>query len=220
VLCSSLSWQALDLQKAEASTAWQVLGQSVLTLEFPDDQAAIRIDKFNQKLSQILPRLNPNQNWVIDIVTTYVPRLRPLKLKSALIRLQRYNLIFINENDAEVHGTSVQNLADSWVQSLGNLFSQPNIKQTLVAAIGMPKSVTYGGATYYLKPEITGDRGLFRTSGARVNDKVVYWEVPADNKAYQVSADSTYKSLEPPSVAMIYLLNRNMQFLPYARQKN
>ncbi len=200
-------------QKAEASTLWKVLGQTVLTVEFPDDEA--RINKYNQKLSGILPKLNPNQNWVIDIVTTYVPKSRPLKVKSALIRLQRANLIFITAEDAQIHGMSIPDLANSWARSLGNLFSQPNIKRTLVAAIGMPTEVSYGNKIYYLKPEIALDRGLFRTSGNRVGNQIIYWEIAADNKAYQVSADSTYKSLEPKMVETIYILNRNMQFLPY-----
>jgi len=167
-----------------------------------------------------LPRLNPNQNWAIDIRTTKVRKFKSLQVKSALITLEGYNLIFITEADALSQGfSSVSDLADTWARSLTNVFKDPILRKLLVVGIGMPTQVNYRGLTYYLQPNIAGDRGLFRTSGDRFMSKVIYWEVPPDNKAYQIT--STAKALEPSLPPMeIFLLNRRQQFLSYTKERN
>jgi hypothetical protein len=210
----------LLLPKASLSAVWQILGREALTLELPDAQAAISINKFNQKLANIVPRLNPNQDWTIGIRTTKVRKFRSLQVKSALITLEGYNLIFITEADAISQGfSSVPDLADTWARSLANIFRDPALRKLLVIGIGMPAQINYRGLTYYLQPNIASDRGLFRTSGDRFMSKVIYWEVPPDSKAYQIT--STSKALEPKlPPAEIFLLNRRQQFLSYIKERS
>ncbi|AFY74391.1 hypothetical protein Syn7502_02406 [Synechococcus sp. PCC 7502] len=192
---------------------WQIYRREALNLELPDDQATLRINKFNQKLTGIVPRLNPDQNWRIDI--RYTNYRRSTRVKQALLRLEGYNLIFITEADAKAQGfSSVPALANTWAQSLSNLFKDPILRKLLIVGMGMPPQINYRGVTYYLKPVIAGDRGLFRTSGSRFMGRVIYWEVPADDKTYQII--STNKSLEPSSPPLsVFLLNRKLQFLTY-----
>jgi hypothetical protein len=210
----------LLLPKASLGAVWQILGREALTLELPDAQAAISINKFNQKLANIVPRLNPNQIWMINIRTTKVRKFRSLQVKSALITLEGYNLIFITEADALSQGfSSVSDLADTWARSLTNTFRDPMLRKLLVIGIGMPAQINYRGLTYYLQPNIASDRGLFRTSGDRFMSKVIYWEVPPDNKAYQIT--STSKALEPKlPPSEIFLINRRQQFLSYAKEQS
>jgi hypothetical protein len=205
-------------QSPSLAEPWQIFGRNALDIELPDDQAAQRIDKFNQKLAKIVPRLNPDRNWMIDIRTTNYRR--SAKVKSALIRLEGYNLIFVTEADAKAQGfNSVPELANNWAGSLSTLFSDRTVRQLLVVGMGMPTEINYRGVVYYLKPNIAADKGLFRTSGQYSMGRVVYWEVPADNKAYQITGN--YKGLEstsPPSE--VFLLNRNQKFLVYSRERS
>jgi hypothetical protein len=212
ILCTG----EIFLPKPSMALPWQIFGREALNIELPDDQAVERISKFNQKLAAIVPRLNPAQNWTVDVRTTRYRR--SAKVKSALIRLEGYNLIFITEADAQAHGFStVPGLANTWAQSLSTLFQQPTLRKLLVIGIGMPPQINYRGINYYLKPTIAGDRGLFRTSGQRSMGRVIFWEVPADSKAYQIA--NTNKLLEPAlAPAQIFLLNRKQQFITYTQQ--
>ncbi len=208
------------LPNAALATIWQIFGREALTIELPDDRAAKSINKFNEKLAEIVPKLNPDRNWAIDIRTTKVRKLKTLQVKSALIRLEGYNLIFITEADAIAQGFgSVPDLADNWARSLSNIFRDPSLRKLLVIGIGMPPQINFRGITYYLKPNIAGDRGLFRTNGQRSLGKIIYWEVPADNQAYQLTNSS--KSVEPTQPpAEVFLLNRKQQFLSYTKERN
>lgn len=208
------------LPNASQALVWQIFGREALTIELPDDQAAVRVNKFNEKLAEILPRLNPDRNWVVDIRTTKVRKLKTLAVKSALIRLEGYNLIFVTEADAIAQGFgSVTDLADTWARSLSNIFGDPTVRKLLVVGIGMPSEINYRGVTYYLKPNIAGDRGLFRTNGQRSFGKIIYWEVPADGKAYQITNSSnTIEPSQPP--AEVFLLNSKQQFLSYRKERN
>jgi hypothetical protein len=197
---------------------WTIFGRKALDIELPDDQATLRIDKFNQKLDQIVPRLNPARDWTVDIRTTKYRK--SARVKSALIRLEGYNLIFVTEADAKAQGFgSVTELANTWAESLSNIFSDRNLRKLLIVGMGMPAEINYRGVVYYLKPNIAIDKGLFRTSGQYSVGGVVYWEVPADNKAYQITGN--YKSLEtklPPKE--VFLLNRNQKFLVYSQERS
>lgn len=205
-------------QNPALAEPWQIFGRKALDIELPDDQATQRINKFNQKLANIIPRLNPERNWIVDIRTTKYRK--SARIKSALIRLEGYNLIFVTEADAKAQGFgSVTELANNWAESLSNIFSDRNVRKLLVVGMGMPAEINYRGVAYYLKPNIANDKGLFRTSGQYSMDRVVYWEVPADNKAYQITSD--YKSLETASPPKeVFLLNRNQKFLVYSQERS
>ncbi len=197
------------------SKPWQIFGREALNVETAEPD--LSINKFNQKLTEILPKLNPNQPWRVDIRTTRAGKSKISK--SALIRLEGFNLIFITLADANSAGfESVPELANIWAQSLSNLFGDPNIRKLLVIGIGQPPQIRYRDVTYYLKPEIAADRGLFRTSGQRFMGRVVYWEVAADNKAYQIS--QTTKALEPSlPPTEVFILNQKQQFLTYSKDR-
>lgn len=202
----------------QATTIWQIAGQEALIFEYPDNLAKDRVARLNQRLTEIVAKLNPNQNWVVDILPakTVVGK-KPIPVTSAIVRLQGQPLLEITESDAKTHNAaSVTDLANVWVRSLSAVFGQSLVRFRLTASIGMPSEVNYNGTTYYLKTEVTHDRGLFRTSGDRIDGKVIYWEVPA-NKAYQITANP-YQSLKQTKPSVIFILNRNMQFMPYTRQ--
>jgi hypothetical protein len=205
-------------QNPTLAEPWTIFGRKALEIELPNDRATQRIDKFNQKLAKIVPRLNPDQNWTVDIRTTRYRK--SAQVKSALIRLEGYNLIFVTEADAKAQGFgSVTELANTWAESLSNIFSDRNLRKLLIVGMGMPSEINYRGVVYYLKPNIANDKGLFRTSGQYSVGGVVYWEVPADNKAYQITGN--YKSLEtnsPPKE--VFLLNRNQKFLVYSQERS
>lgn len=202
-----------------SAAPWQIWGRTALEVQLPDAQAATRIAKFNQKLTEIIPRLNSDRSWFVDVRTTRVRRGKTIQVKSALIKLEGYNLIFITEADAIAQGFgSVTDLAETWRRSLSETFSDPKLRKLLAFGIEMPSEVNYRGVTYYLKAQIARDRGLFRTSGDRTMGKIIYWEVPADSKAYQIA---DIKSLEPKSPpSEIFLLNRRQQFLSYAQERS
>lgn len=210
---------ALPLQ---AGTIWQIAGQQALVLEDPDNEAANRIARWNQRLADIVSKLDPNQPWVVDILPPSVPNSSPELIKSVVIRLQGQPLMEVREKDARAnYAGSAMELANTWVRSLTNLLSQQGIRETLTATAGLPYELSYGGAIYYLKAQITGDRGLFRTNGQRVNGKVIFWEVPADNKAYQITSSNSPQVAPPTSSPLvIYVLNQNLYFIPYTRQRN
>jgi len=208
------------LPNASLGAPWQIFGRQALNIELPDAQAAGRVNKFNQKLAEIVPRLNPNRNWEVDIRINKIKVRKSLQVKSALIRLEGYNLIFITEADARDQGfSSVSDMAYTWARSLSETFKDPTLRKLLVFGAGMPPQINYRGVTYYLKPIIAGDRGLFRTNGQPYMGRVVYWEVPADSKAYQIP--KTNKSLEPTQPpAQVFLLNRKRQFLTYTQKRS
>jgi hypothetical protein len=203
---------------AQATTIWQIAGQEALIFEYPDNLAKDRVARLNQRLIEIVAKLNPNQNWVVDILPTKTAAgKKTMPVTSAIIRLQGQPLLEITESDAKTHNAaSVTDLANVWVRSLSAVFSQSLVRFRLTASIGMPSEVNYNGTTYYLKTEVAYDRGLFRTSGDRTDGKVIYWEIPA-NKAYQITANP-YQSLKQTKPGVIFILNRNLQFVPYARQ--
>jgi hypothetical protein len=213
---------------AEASTIWKISGQEVLKFEYRNDLANVKIQQLDRRLAQIVAALNPDVPWVIDVQpypssvnsdpSASIP-IPPSQIKSAVIRLQGQVLIEVTEADLQSHrASSVMELAETWARSLANLFSQPIVRQVLVAAVEMPDRVNFGGVTYYLKPEIALDRGLFRSTGKRVDGRFVFWELPPDKKANEIG-ETTIK--EPKSgLTKIYLLNRYYQFMPYLSQGN
>ncbi|WP_425215634.1 hypothetical protein [Tumidithrix helvetica] len=221
-------FSSILLPIAEASTIWKISGQEVLKFEYSDDLAKAKIKQLDRRLAQIVATLNPDQPWAIDILpypnaatnpTISPVPIPPEQVKSAAIRLQGQVLLEVTEADLRLHqASSVMELANTWARSLANLFSQPIVRQVLVAAVEMPAQVNFSGITYYLKPEIALDRGLFRTTGKRVDGRFVFWEVPPDKKAYEVG-ETTIKEPKAP-LTKIYLLNRYLQFMPYLNQEH
>lgn len=209
---------ALIWPQSALATPWQLLGREILTLELPESRANERISKFNQKLVNILPRLNGDRPWLVDVRLTYYRR--SARVKQALIRLEGYNLIFITEADAKTQGFStVSQMANAWSQSLAKNFADPAFRQLLLVGMGMPAQVNYRGVNYYISPNIARDRGLFRTNGKRFMGRVIFWEVPADNNTYQITANN--QLLEPSTPPdQIFLINGKRQFLTYTQTRS
>jgi len=221
ILVSGLVLTSLQPLTADATTVWQIAGQEALTLEYPDNLARDRLARLNQRLTEIVSRLNPKQNWVVDILPVRPTNgKKTISAKPSIIRLQGQPLLEVTEADAKAHNANSSiELANIWVRSLAVVFNQAGVRQRLTATLGMPTKIGFNGVTYGVKTDIAPDRGLFRTNGDRSDGKVVYLEIPADNKAYQIrSIISNLTPSKPPSV--IFLLNRNMQFVPYARPEN
>jgi len=121
----------------------------------------------------------------------------------------------VREADASTLGAvGVVELANAWARSLNNLFSQPAVRQFLVVSNRMPLQITYQGRPYVISGRIAPDRGLFRTNGRKVEGRVIFWEIPADHKTYQVSPTP---HPEPNQPSVVYLLHRRLFFVPYQR---
>jgi hypothetical protein len=213
----------LPVFSALAGTTWQIGSQPTLILEYPTAQATTRITQLDRRLAEIVANLDPTKVWSVDTFPAInnpkpnnLKPVNPIPLRSVTIRVQGQPLLEVTEEDARVHNAaSVEDLAKTWVQALAYALNQPLVKQRLVGTVGMPSQLVYKGKTYYLDPEVVGDRGWFRTDGQRVAGKVVFWELAPDKRAY-VPSSSTRSSAAPESPSKIFILNRYMQFVPYS----
>jgi len=190
-------------------------------LELP---SAAHTRQAEQRLADLLDTLDPAQSWTVDVAVPQPPTPRPTsspsatpspKPRLAILRLNGQVLLEVREADASALGaSSVVELANAWARSLNNLFSQPAVRQFLVVANRMPAQITYQGRPYTISGRIAPDRGLFRTNGRKVEGRVIFWEIPADNKTYQVSPTPLP---EPNQPSVVYLLHRRLFFVPYQR---
>jgi len=194
---------------------WRIGGQNVLELPSADHTR-----QAEQRLADLLDSLDPAQSWTVDVVlppppTATPPASPPPKPRLAILRLNGQILLEVREADASALGApSVVELATSWARSLNNLFSQPAVRQFLVVTNRMPAQITYQGRPYTISGRIAPDRGLFRTNGRKIEGRVIFWEIPADNKTYQVSPTPLP---EPNQPAVVYLLHKRLFFVPYQR---
>ncbi len=192
---------------------WRIGGQNAI--ELPSAQ---QVRQAEQRLGQLLDNLDPARPWTVDVVVPASPSPRPsapAKPSLAILRLNGQPLLEVSEASARILGAvGVKELANSWARSLNALFRQPAMRQYLVVANGMPLQIAYQGRLYTLKGEIAPDRGLFRTNGRRIAGRVIFWEIPADSRAYQVSPTP---QPEPNQPATIYLLHKRLFFVPYRR---
>jgi hypothetical protein len=194
---------------AQSESRWQFQGQTLLTFSTP--QPASRLLQLSERLTTLIGRLNPRQPWRIDVVPAR-PAAKPET--SVTIRLQGQALLEVTAADAEAQGfTSARDLANSWARSLTTFFSQPGTRDRFLLGLGLPSQLTYRGLTYTLQYASAPDAGRFRTDGQRANGQVIYWQAPADNRLYEVTAQPP----KPASLEQIYVLNRQRRFVIYRR---
>ncbi|MGQ9866765.1 MAG: hypothetical protein ACUVSQ_10880 [Pseudanabaenaceae cyanobacterium] len=189
---------------AIAQTVWQPVGRSSLTL--PETLSPDRLQRWNQRFQDIAGRLSPTAPWSVDVV--YPPTPKPTHPQRATLRLAGRPLWEI-----EAGGAPVKDLAETWRRLLGNFLANPATRQEIALGLQYPPTLTFRGQTYRLVPEIVGDTGLFRTNGERAGDRVVYFTVPADKRAYQILPGES----PTPNLGRIYLLTPQRQFVPYER---
>jgi hypothetical protein len=232
ILATCLQVMPIATSIAEAATTWRIGGRAVISFGYDDAVAARTIKQLDDRLAEIVVKLNPNQAWQVEVKPTQVvevadptqnnnssePAAKKKVVKAAAITLQGQTLIEVTEADVRVHNAiSVIDLANGWARSLSELFKQPDVRQRLTATVGLPPQLAYRGATYILEPEVALDQGLFRTNGDRVNGKIIFWQVPADENVYNVGL----KPEAPKEIPeQIFTLNRNLLFIPYKLQQN
>ncbi len=202
-----------------AAMPWQVAGQTAIAFHDDDPQARDRIVQLERRLAEIAARLDPSKPWKIDVFPDKLPD-KATAPPVATIRVQGQSLLEVSAADAARYGggTPIAQ-AKQWAASLATVLGQVRVRQHLVAFVEMPATLTFGGATYRLRPEVALDRGLFRTDGTRVQGRIVFWEIPANSKTYAIgtTGDPGANPKQPP--ARLYLLNRQLQFVPYAKQE-
>jgi len=186
---------------------WRIGGKNALELP-----SAEHVYQAEQRLADLLDNLDPAQPWTVEVV---VPPPSKPKPRLAIVRLNGQTLLEVRPADATALGAGgVEELANAWKRSLNHLFSQPALRQYLVVANRMPLQITYQGRPYLLRGEIAPDRGLFRTNGKKIAGRVIFWEIPPDSRAYQISPTPPS---EPNQPSTIYLLHRRLFFVPYQR---
>lgn len=199
--------------KLLAQDTWQLGGQPAIVFSDPE-----RSRQVQSRWEQILPSLDPRTPWTVDVFIppTPSPSARPTPPPQlVIVRLQGQPLIEVRPADVTfARASNVIELANQWASRLNSLFSQANLRYTLVISRSMPSQLIYQGRVYTLRPQLAPDRGLFRTNGRRVDDRVIFWEIPADSRAYVVSENLP---TEPNQPEMIYLLHPRRFFVPYQR---
>jgi len=196
---------------AIAQTVWQPVGRSRFTL--PETVSPDRLQLWNQRFRDIAGRLSPVEPWTVDVVFPLTPK--PANPKVAPPLPQRATLRLAGRPlwEIEAGGAPVNDLAETWRRSLANFLAAPAVRQEIALGLQYPPTLTFRGQTYRLVPEAIGDTGLFRTNGERAGDRIVYFAVPADKRAYQILPGETPK----PNLNRLYLLTPQRQFVPYER---
>jgi hypothetical protein len=97
-----------------------------------------------------------------------------------------------------------------WGDRLQTVLNQ-NQRQ-LFFALGLPQQLSWRGRFYNRADQAATDLGRFITDGSRIQDQIVYWEIPAGEDPFGF----TYKPVLPdPPPERLFLLNRYRQFVPY-----
>jgi hypothetical protein len=212
-----------------ARDLWRIAGQPALEFSTAD-----RTRQVQQRLNEIIFNLDPSQPWTVDIfvppVATPAPPVIPNPIPSsipspsptptpkpqrAIIRLQGQPLIEVTTTDAIfANAPGVVELANAWARTLTALFNQLSVRTALSIIVRMPAQIAYQGRNYTLRPEIALDRGLFRTNGRRVENRVIFWEVPPSNRPFVIDETAPAEPSQPP---VIYLIHPRLFFVPYQR---
>lgn len=185
-----------------------------MTLRTPDAPARLRLLK--QRLEAILLQANSPQLQVsLDI-----PNPNPLTTGSgdppaqtARILLNGQLLLEVTPADAEAHSApQPADLARIWADRLQAVLNQESSRQQLFLGLGLPQHLNWQGRLYRRAERAAADTGRFVTDGTRIQDHVVYWEIPSGENPF----DFTYQpTLPDPPPERLFLLNRHRQFVPY-----
>ncbi|MCS6959594.1 MAG: hypothetical protein RMK91_06035 [Pseudanabaenaceae cyanobacterium SKYGB_i_bin29] len=218
-------WFFLPLMALAQS--WQLAGQTIIT--FAGGQEG-RIAEINERLGQIIRSSDPLASWSISQRPVYVtltekskdPKVKPKtvqKLQTIEIFLNNNFLLAVREEDVSSQGAaSLEALANEWTNTLTQFFRTAENRRSVYLSQVLPPTLTYQGKIYKLVPEPVLDRGLFRTTGVRVADRVVFWEVPANDRTYLLDSQTKQqieKSAQNPD--RIFIFDPKLQFIGYTR---
>jgi hypothetical protein len=211
------------------SQPWDIGGQSVIT--FADGQSGNRIAELNTRLKQVSSMISPNENWVVTKRSVFVneneknpkdPKAKPKtvkKLQSMELLLNNNLLLTVTEMDVvNQNAPSLEALANEWQNTLNQFFSQPKIKRYLYLSQTVPQQLSYRGKTYKLLTDVITDRGLFRTTGVQAEGRVIFWEVPANDRTYALDKNTKAeidKTAQNPD--QIFIFDPKLQFIAYTR---
>lgn len=197
-----------------AESEFRVGSELVLTLRTPDAPARLRLLK--QRLEEILLQASSPQVQVsLDI-----PSPNPSTTGSgdppaqaARILLNQQLLLEVTPADAEAHAApQPADLARIWADRLQTVFNQESSRQQLFLGLGLPPHLTWQGRLYRRAERAAADTGRFVTDGTRIQDHVVYWEIPSGENPFDFTDKPT---LPDPPPERLFLLNRHRQFVPY-----
>lgn len=210
--------------------SWEVGGQVLFT--FRDGQSTDRITELNNRLGQIVANLDPNRPWSITQRPVFIsqkeknpkdPKAKPKtiqKLQSIELLLNNNLLLTLTEKDAEMT-TDLEALANDTANTLNQFFLQPQNKRYLYLVQTVPPQLSFQGKTYKLQTEMIPDRGLFRTTGLQVGGRVIFWEVPANDRTYLLDSKTKQeiaKTAENPD--RIFIFEPKLQFIAYSRSES
>ncbi len=209
---------------------WEVGGQVLFT--FPDGQSADRIRETNDRLRQIVPNLDPSRSWSITQRPVFItqtekntkdPKAKPKtiqKLQSIDLLLNNSLLLTLTEKDVQT-GSSLEALANDTANNLNQFFLQPQNRRYLYLVQTVPPQLSYQGKTYKLLTDIIPDRGLFRTTGLQVGGRVIFWEVPANDRTYLLDSKTKQEIIKiSQNPDRIFIFDPKLQFIAYSRSEN
>ncbi|MEN9202659.1 MAG: hypothetical protein Q6K80_00980 [Thermostichus sp. DG_1_6_bins_120] len=187
----------------------------VLTLRTPD--APFRLRLLEQRFQEILAQATGPQLQVSletsspETPVTSLSAPLDVEPQPARILLNGQLLLEVTPADAEANSTPQPvDLARIWGDRLQTVLNQN--QQQLFFALGLPQQLSWKGRLYNRAEQAAADLGRFVTDGTRLQNQVVYWEIPAGEDPFGF----TYKPVLPdPPPERLFLLNRYRQFVPY-----
>ncbi len=214
---------------AALAQPWEVAGQVVLT--FADGQSGSRINELNDRLRQIVPNLGLNESWNVSPRGVFVnvteknskdPKAKPKtskRLQSIELLLNNNLLLTVTETDVMAQGaSSLEGLANEWTHNLNQFLRQPQTKRHLYLLHAVPQQLSYGGKIYRLSTDVIPDRGLFRTNGLQLEGRVIFWEVPANDRTYLLDSKTKEDIAKVAQNAdRIFIFDPKVQFVAYLR---
>ncbi|MEN9223206.1 MAG: hypothetical protein Q6M04_12295 [Thermostichus sp. BF3_bins_97] len=191
---------------AWAQSEFRVANEPVLTLRTPDAPTRLRL--LEQRFQEILLQADSPQLLVSLETPSGDPQPQPTR-----ILLNGQLLLEVTPADAEANSTpQPADLAKVWGDRLQTVLNQGQNQRQLFFALGLPQQLTWQGRFYTRAENPAVDTGRFVTDGSRIQNEIVYWEIPAGEDPFGFS----YKPVLPdPPPERLFLLNRYRQFVPY-----
>ncbi|MCF2970773.1 hypothetical protein L1047_06130 [Synechococcus sp. Nb3U1] len=211
LILSGLIWSGLGAV-VWGQSEFRVVNEPILTLRTPD--APSRLRSLEQRFQEILSQATSPQLQVSLETASPEPPATPSsdpQPQSTYIFLNGLLLLEVTPTDAEAHSTPQSvDLARVWGDRLQTVLNQ-NQRQ-LFWGLGLPQQLSWRGQLYNRADQTAVDLGRFITDGSRIQDRIVYWEIPVGEDPFGF----TYKPVLPdPPPERLFLLNRYRQFVPY-----
>ncbi len=192
---------------AQASTAWVVVGETLLELS---SSSSAKLEQWNTRLEEILSSSDLSRPLSVTVVPVLAvgtvpttpaapagalapdaagaPAAAPAaEVLRATIQVNGQTLLEVTPEEVRTQGAgSVLELANRWADSLRRGLNQPETRRRLASVAGLPRQLSYQQQDYVRGDGATPDRSLFRTDGSRASGRVVFWEVVPE-QAYRYS---------------------------------